>query len=496
MGNGVVTVLDWLRTASRGSDWPSLRALVCGIGVAGYSCATGLQHVGAQVTVVDDQDGPEQREKAAIIETLGGRVLLGPDSASADPKELLDGIGLVVTSPGWEPDSPLLVAAREHGVTVFGELDLAWRLRDPDHPAPWLGVTGTNGKTTTVQMTAAILRAAGLRADAVGNNGVPVVDAVLDPEAYDALVVEVSSHQLHWTLAGEYAPSFESAVILNVADDHIAWHGSARAYAETKAKIYQNCRVAAVYNPGYPITEELLREADVIEGCRAIGFTTGVPGIGMVGVVDDVLADRAFVPQRQTSAAELGSLSDLPSTAQHNVANAVAAATLARAHGVPPAAVREGLRSFRIGAHRIELVAEIDGVRYVDDSKATNAHAAAASLHAYDRVVWVAGGQAKGQQFDELVRSVGDRLRGVVLLGADRDVIRTALLRHAPDVPIREVAPEETDPMNRVVDEAAALARPGDAVLLAPGCASRDMYRDYAERGEAFVAAVARLRAE
>jgi UDP-N-acetylmuramoylalanine--D-glutamate ligase len=252
-----------------------------------------------------------------------------------------------------------------------------------------------------------------------------------------------------------------------------------------------------------------VRDADVDEGARAIGFTLGTPAVGMVGVVDDVLADRAFVEDRESSAAELCTLADLASPAPHFVANALAAAALARAHGVSQAAVRDGLRAFRPDGHRIAVVAVHEGVTWVDDSKATNPHAAQASLQAYDPVVWVAGGLAKGARFDDLVLAVRDRLRGVVLLGRDRDVIAAALSRHAPDVPVIDVGDRETGPassappvtpatpgehgsMERVVAAAAELARPGDTVLLAPGCASMDMFTDYAARGDAFTAAVRR----
>jgi UDP-N-acetylmuramoylalanine--D-glutamate ligase len=249
-----------------------------------------------------------------------------------------------------------------------------------------------------------------------------------------------------------------------------------------------------VYNVADPVTEQLVRDADVVEGARAIGFTLGTPGVGMVGVVDDVLADRAFVEEREISAAELGTLADLASPAPHFVADALAAAALARSAGVPPVAVRDGLRAFVPDGHRIAEVATIGTVRYVDDSKATNPHAAASSLQAYEHVVWVAGGLAKGASFDDLVATVAGRLRGVVLLGRDRAVIAGALSRHAPDVPVIEVEGGDTSVMDRVVGAAADLAQPGDTVLLAPGCASMDMFANYGARGDAFAESVRRLR--
>jgi len=285
-------------------------------------------------------------------------------------------------------------------------------------------------------------------------------------------------------------------VVLNVAEDHLDWYPSFADYAADKGRIYERAQRACVYNVADPETERLVREADVVEGARAVGFTLGMPQVGMVGLVEDILADRAFVEARATSAAELCTVSDLVSPAPHVVANALAAAALARAHGISQAAVRDGLRAFRPDGHRIATVAVSAGVTWVDDSKATNPHAAQSSLQAYDPVVWVAGGLAKGARFDDLVTAVRGRLRGAVLLGRDRGVIADALSRHAPDVPVILVEDGETGAghgsMERVVEAAAGLARPGDTVLLAPGCASMDMFKDYGERGDAFAAAVRR----
>jgi UDP-N-acetylmuramoylalanine--D-glutamate ligase len=469
----------------RRDSWQGVRAVVAGMGVSGFAAADNLTHLGATVTALDESDAGDRGEKATLLEILGATVRLGPGSTATLP----DDVDVVVTSPGWRPDAPLLAQAVARGIPVWGEVELAWRLRDPEHAAPWLAVTGTNGKTTTVQMLDAVLRAAGLRSIACGNVGLPIVEAVMDPTPYDVFAVELSSFQLHYTSS----VACESAAVLNVAEDHLDWYTSMADYAADKGRIYENVERACVYNVADPVTEQLVREADVVEGARAIGFTLGIPAVGMVGVVDDVLADRAFVEQRQNAAAELCTIADLASPAPHFVANALAAAALARAHGVPPVAVRDGLRSFRPDGHRIAEVAVVRGVTYVDDSKATNPHAARSSLQGYESVVWVAGGLAKGASFDELVPAVRERLRGVVLLGRDRAVIAEALARHAPDVPVIEVADDETSAMDRVVREAAGLAQPGDTVLLAPGCASMDMFANYGARGDAFVEAVQRL---
>ena len=224
-----------------------------------------------------------------------------------------------------------------------------------------------------------------------------------------------------------------------------------------------------------------------------VAFTLGAPAPGQLGVADGVLTDRAFCPPGEATA--LAQVSDVRPAAPHNVANALAAAALARAYGVAPAAVRAGLRAFEPEPHRISLVGRVSGVDYVDDSKATNPHAAAASLAAYPKVVWIAGGLLKGAEVDGLVSSAAGRLRAVVLLGTDRAKIRQALARHAPNVPVTEVGGTDTGVMDHVVTEAAALARPGDTVLLAPAAASLDMFANYGARGDAFAAAVHKLAA-
>ncbi|MFT4008907.1 MAG: UDP-N-acetylmuramoyl-L-alanine--D-glutamate ligase [Nocardioidaceae bacterium] len=474
----------------RHDSWEGVRALVAGFGVSGFAAADNLTHLGASVLALDESEGGDRLEKATLLEIFGADIRLGPGVTSGLPAGLSwDDVDVLVTSPGWKPDSPLLAQATAHGVPVWGEVELAWRLRDPNENAPWLAVTGTNGKTTTVQMLDTILRHAGLRSIACGNVGLPIVEAVMDPEHYDVYAVELSSFQLHYTTS----MACESAAVLNVAEDHLDWYPDLAAYAADKGRIYEGVSRACVYNVGDPATEELVREAEVVEGTRAIGFTLGLPGVGMVGLVDDILADRAFVEQRQHNAAELCNIADLASPAPHFIANALAAAALARAHGVPAIAVRDGLRAFRPDGHRIADVATVAGVRYVDDSKATNPHAAQSSLAAYDPVVWIAGGLAKGATFDGLVQAVAGRLRGAVLIGRDREAIARALERHAPDVPVIVVGDGETSVMDRVVRIAADLARPGDTVLLAPGCASMDMFDDYAARGDAFAAAVRRL---
>ncbi|HEX6919728.1 MAG TPA: UDP-N-acetylmuramoyl-L-alanine--D-glutamate ligase [Actinomycetes bacterium] len=466
--------MSWLDDARADGAWRGVRVCVAGIGVSGAAAARVLAARGARVTAVDGRDGEQERARAVELASLGVECRLGGSAAEAVP----DGTELLVTSPGWRPDQPLLAAAATAGVPVWGEVELAWRLRDP--AVPWLGVTGTNGKTTTVQMLESILVAAGCRAVAAGNVGLPLLDAVLADPAYDVIAVEVSSFQLHWT----ESVRFHAGAVLNVAPDHLDWHGSMAAYAETKARIWRGARWALA-NADAPETVRLAGDREGV-----VTFTLGEPAAGQLGVSGGRLVDRAFGDGDEVV---LAAVVDVRPPAPHNLANALAAAGLARALGVPASAVRDGLRAFAPGAHRIALVGTVAGVDYVDDSKATNPHAAAASLAAYGSVVWVAGGLAKGARFEDLVEGAAGRLRGVVLLGRDRALVAEALARHAPDVPVVDVPGTDTGAMDDVVRAAAGLARPGDTVLLAPACASMDMFSSYAERGDAFAAAVGRL---
>ncbi|WP_233525942.1 UDP-N-acetylmuramoyl-L-alanine--D-glutamate ligase [Actinomadura spongiicola] len=459
--------------------WDGRSVCVAGLGVSGRAAARVLAGHGARVTAVDARDGADQHALAAELEALGVTVRLG------DGETLPGGTDLVVTSPGWRPDVPLLAAAAAAGIEIIGEVELAWRLRPAEGAAPWLAITGTDGKTTVVRMLACMLTAAGHEALAVGNVGTPIVEAVTKP--YDVLAVELSSYQLHWSSS---LRPFASTV-LNVAPDHLDWHGSMDAYVAAKAEIFAPGCVA-VYNADDATSTALAERAEGVD--RRAGFTLSVPRPGELGVVEDLLVDRAFTASAN-EAAELAALGDVHPFAPHNVANALAAAGLARAYGVPPEAVREGLRAFVPEPHRIQHVADVGGVAYVNDSKATQPHAAAASLAAYEPVVWIAGGLLKGLDVDDLVRSCAPRLRGAVLMGRDRHRLAEALGRHAPDVPVVDVPDTDTGAMDRVVNEASALARPGDTVLLAPVGASFDMFTDYPARGNAFIAAVERLAA-
>lgn len=468
----------------RDSDWSGLEATVAGLGIAGYSCADALMQLGARVTVIDDADGDKQRERAEILQMLGVQVHLG--AASRLPEQC----DVLVVSPGLRPNSTVIQQALAKRLPVWGELELAWRLRSPTSAAQWLCVTGTNGKTTATLMLESMLRSAGVRSVAAGNIGLPLVDVVMHDQL-EALAIEVGAPQLPFV----ESMSPRASLCLNFADDHLDHFGDRGSYFQAKARVFERCQVAAVYNVEDASTRSMVEQADVVEGCRAIGITLGIPDIGMLGVVDGLLVDRAFIPERGQAAQELASVSDVRPLAPHNISNALGAAALARAYGVQAEHVRAGLQAFEPAEHRIADVGSVDGVRYVDDSKATNTHAAVTSLGGFESVVWVAGGMAKGQDFDDLVESVAHRLRGVVLMGVDAAVIADALARHAPDVPVKHVSRTDTGAMSDAVLAARDLAAPGDVVLLAPGCASWDMFENYAHRGRLFAEAVHSLEA-
>ncbi|MHB1065347.1 MAG: UDP-N-acetylmuramoyl-L-alanine--D-glutamate ligase [Georgenia sp.] len=488
---------------SRPTDLKGARVAVVGLGTSGRAALEALGRTGARLTGYDASADAVDRAREGV--EVPADVAL---RAVADPAGLADQVlagrpDVVVVSPGIPAVSPLHVRAGAAGVTTWSEVELAWRLRTPRADgtfAPWLTLTGTNGKTTTVGMLASILTAAGERAVAVGNVGTPIVRVATatGADAPDVLAVELSSFQLHATRT----VSAEAAACLNLAPDHIDWHGSFQAYRDAKARVFARTRVACVYNEADPATRAMVEDADVLDGARAVGFTLATPAVGQLGLVEDYLVDRAFPPDRHRDATELATLDDLAHLAPaggvvpaHVVANALAAAALARAHGVAPEHVRQGLRDFPAGTHRIERVATVDGVAYLDDSKATNAHAAAASLGSVPAgtCVWIAGGLAKGATFDDLVRAHRDRLRGVVLIGLDRTPLRSALARHAGDVPVIEVDADDDQVMAAAVAHAARLARPGDTVLLAPASASMDQFSSYAARGEAFARAAREL---
>lgn len=456
---------------------------VAGLGIAGFAAADALLELGAQVSVFDAAETEKQKERGQILEILGAKVYLG------FKRELPRDIDLLVVSPGLPPNHPWILDFSKRELPVWGELELAWHLRPLDNPAPWLCITGTNGKTTATMMLHSMLLASGLKSEAVGNIGESIVSAVMNPDPAQILAVEVGAPQLPFV----YSMSPESSVVLNLAQDHVDFFGSFRNYHDAKARIYHQTKIACIYNVDDPVTEKMVENADVVEGARAIGFTLGAPSISMLGVIDDCLVDRAFIENRKDSAQELATFADIKPFAPHNVANALAAAALARSVQVAPVFIKKGLQDFQPAPHRIALIAEVADVKYIDDSKATNTHAADTSLSAYQSVVWIAGGLAKGQDFSDLVKKHHSRIRSVILLGKDRDLIREAFVKHSPDTPLYEISETNDSAMRLVVRQAQAVANSGDVVLLAPGCASWDMFKDYQARGIAFASAVKEL---
>jgi UDP-N-acetylmuramoylalanine--D-glutamate ligase len=479
--------------------------LVAGGGSTGRSVLAALAPLGATPTLCDDDPATRRCHADA------GTMTVSPAAAA----EHIADYRLVITSPGFSPTAPVLVAAAAAGVPVWGDVELAWRLDAAGYYGPprrWLAVTGTNGKTTTTSMLHAMLTAAGLRAQLCGNIGNPVCDALRVPA--DLLAVELSSFQLHW--ASSLAP--EAGVVLNVAEDHLDWHGGMDAYSAAKARVLGG-RVAVA-------GLDDRRAAALLGGATAsvrVGFRLGQPRAGELGVRDGVLVDRAFSSAGSSAVSDglaLAAVSAIPVPGPVGVLDALAAAALARAVGVDARAIADALGSFRVGAHRGEAVAVIDDINYVDDSKATNPHAAEASVLAYPRVVWIAGGLLKGASadiLDNLAVRIADRLAGVVLIGRDRAQVARALSRHAPDVPVVQVATGEdiamdvtadaggtygtkvvrlsgqatgAEVMTAAVVAARGLATAGDTVLLAPAGASFDQFGGYADRGGAFAAAV------
>jgi len=479
------------------ADWKGLRVAVLGMSVTGFSVVDTLTELGADVLVLS-ASASEEYER--LVPVIGARLVIDPLAEA--PQELVEfAPDVVVASPGFSPSHPIVQWTQDAGIALWGDVELAWRVRDKvvrddGAPADWVLITGTNGKTTTTQLTATLLVEGGLRAAPCGNIGVPVLDAVRDPSGFDVLVVELSSHQL-WYLVqsrpvGQPVP--HSAVCLNLADDHLVWHGGFEAYRDAKAIVYRNTRVACVYNKADAATREMVEKADVVDGARAIGFDLGTPGPSDLGVVDGILADRAFLDDRRNSALELTTIDELAQvglSAPHMVENILAASALARSLGTAPEAIRRALETFRLDEHRIQIIARHEGIVWVDDSKATNPHAAASSLRAFPGAVWIVGGDLKGVDLSELVAEAGRTAGAAVVIGVERADVVAAFARHAPDVPVYEVTTGETEEvMTRVVEIAAGIAADGSTVLLAPAAASFDQFTSYADRGHRFADAV------
>jgi len=431
--------------------------VVVGAGVAGLGAARALVGQGADVLVSESRP-------AADLELRGDFRELGVAiAAGGHEPDHLEGASLVVTSPGVRTDAPVFIWAGDLGIPIWGELELGAHLCD----VPYLAVTGTNGKTTTTAMIASCLRESGIDAIACGNIGHPF--PVAATEGHDALVVEASSFQLRSVQT--FHPRV--SVLLNLAPDHLDWHGSEQAYVDAKANVYR------AQGPGdmHVANREDARAASTSEAapCPLVWFRLGIPDEGEVGY------DGAELLSRIGSERALGSIDGERAGFR---ADAAAAAAASLSFGVSADAVRRGLASFVPAHHRGEVVAIVDGVRFVDNSKATNVHAALAALEGVHGAVLIAGGRAKGADLSPL-RVRADRLVGVVAIGEAASEVASVFEGL--------VAVRRSDSIEEAARTALELApRPG-VVLLAPACASWDMFRSYEERGDRFAAAARAL---
>ncbi len=443
------------------------KVLIIGGGVTGISVAEVLEGLGSQISILDETLLADER-------------FVTPDYAFSQSWDL------AIVSPGWRPSHPLLQLLREQKIPFLSEIDLAWHLKNELRPSQkWLAITGTNGKTTTVEMVTAMLLADGRNAMACGNVGETVIGAVVGNVDFEFLVLELSSFQLYWT----DLPEFEASAILNIADDHTDWHEGFQRYVDAKMRILERSQIAILNADDSVVVES----TSTWQGMK-IFFSLDSPRAGELGVVEDLLVDRAFVVD--PDAAELiAELAEVQPGSAHNVSNTLAAAGVARSVGVSLPAIRRAIAAFRPGRHRIELVGEKDGVRWINDSKATNPHAAAASLATSASTIWIAGGLAKGASMRDLITQCAPHIKAAILIGKDRERIANELIEHAGHVEIIRVDHTKSDDntlMEKVVIQAARLARLGDTVLMAPACASMDQFISYADRGDQFCEAVKR----
>ncbi|CAN2192011.1 MurD UDP-N-acetylmuramoylalanine-D-glutamate ligase [Candidatus Nanopelagicaceae bacterium] len=448
------------------------RILVAGAGVTGAACARALEKRGSVVTIVDEK-----------VTALEGFSIIKP--ADVD----FSNFDLLLVSPGWREDHPVVLAARKARIALINEVDLAWSFKAVGQK--WIALTGTNGKTSTVELTAAMLRSGGISSIACGNVGTTVIETVESAEKYDILVLELSSFQLHWLEDAQ----FVSSAILNIAEDHVDWHGSFDAYAQDKISLLDKSMTAILNGDD----GEIVSRTNHWQG-RKVFFSLDTPAPGEIGVVEELLVDRAFVADPQ-EAAMISELIEVTPTVPHNVSNTLAAAGLARTVGVGHEAIRSAITEFTPGRHRIEKVLERDGITWINDSKATNPHAASASIMSALSVIWIAGGLAKGATMGQLVDRIKARVRVAILIGEDRELIASELLERAPHIEIIRIdtpaeyskGGESNALMESVIRSAKDRAISGDTVLLAPACASMDQFISYGDRGDRFRAAVEKV---
>jgi UDP-N-acetylmuramoylalanine--D-glutamate ligase len=450
------------------SNLSEKRVVVAGAGITGQAVAKALVERGALVTFADEK----------VVEVPGFQV--------RRPEEITkDDFDALLISPGWKEGNPIVLLARSEGKEILNEIDFAWHIKEEKYPKQkWLALTGTNGKTTTVEMVAHIFATAGLQAKACGNDGTTVIETVTSNEKFDYLILELSSFQLHWLTDAQ----FISSAILNIADDHLDWHGSFDAYATAKISILDKSTTAILNGDD---GEVVGRTAHWLG--RKIFYSLDTPGPGELGIVEDLLVDRAFVADPQ-EAGMIAELNEVLPTVPHHISNALAASGLAATVGISHEVIREALKSFKPGRHRIEEIANVNGVKWINDSKATNPHAAAASIMSNFSVIWVAGGLAKGAAMEPLVERTWSRMKCAILIGEDRHHITEALAKHAPQLPVYLIDPPasyarggaDNSFMDLIVKKALENSETGDVVLLAPACASMDQFISYGDRGDRF----------
>jgi len=436
-------------------------AVVVGMGRTGLSVARHLQRCGFRIAMTDSRAAPPE---LAGVQALGASIVTRTGGFDAG---LLEQADMVVTSPGVALDDPFFTQARARGLDIVGDIELFARSAD----APVVGITGTNGKSTVTTLLGRMAERAGVRVRVGGNLGQPALD-LLDRGPTDLYVLELSSFQLDTT----HSLKLKAAVVLNLSADHMDRYATLRNYADSKARIFANCETAVV-------------NADEPEVARMPRPNQRVISFGLV----DAKADYSLVtpPQRQEAwlarrGAPLLPVTALKISGRHNAANALATLALGDALRLPLAPMLDELREFTGLAHRAQWVAEINGVRYINDSKGTNVGATLAAVNGLaGPLVVIAGGDGKGQDFTPLAAAFRGKVRTTVLLGRDAGLIETALagICHTARV----------GSMQEAVRAAARFAQSGDTVLLSPACSSLDMFRDYAHRGNVFAAAVQEL---
>jgi len=448
--------------------------LVIGLGKSGLACIEVLRELGVTVFATDDQPRESLAEAVAAAESFGARFL-----EAADLPAVLDSLECAVLSPGVPPTSPVARRMHDANVPVLGEIELAYRLCK----APIVAVTGTKGKSTTTALIGHLLRGCGLSVRVGGNIGNPLIKEVRGASADSWVVAEVSSFQLETIRA--FKPRV--AVLLNVSPDHLDRYHSMEEYAEAKYRICANQALTDwfVGNLDDPRVGMLhWRRGDTRVQARQLWFSLRGGDEATMYVRDAVLTYAPIAGDPRPIA--IMPISEIPLEGEHNVENAMAALLAAFAVGCSPEALRAAMRTFAPMSHRLELVAEFDGVRYVDDSKATNPAAVVAALRTYDRpIVLIAGGRSKGSDFGAMGAEIRARVKTLIAIGESANAIRASA---------GEVPAVEAFSMEEAVQQARRLAQDGDVVLLSPGCASFDMFASADDRGEQFAAAVAALR--